>query len=125
MNLTMDTKNGVMVLRPEVEYLDVSNASDFRQGVKGHLRKGCPVALDLGHVKFVDSAALGAFLSCSREARTLGVTIKLFNLTPPVRSTIQLVRLHRVFHILGDLEETLLSFQSQSNDQADPDVLTD
>jgi len=111
-NVNAQTHGGVLVLRPESEYLDVSNAPGFREQVKAYLPGHAQVALDMSHVQFVDSAALGAFLSCVRDANQRGVTLKLFALTPPVRATIQLVRLHRVLHVLTDLPEVLLSFGS-------------
>jgi anti-sigma B factor antagonist len=117
--LTTSQYEQLVILRPEAEYLDAGNEGEFRQQVKTHMRPGSSVALDMSRIKFIDSSGLGALLSCLREANGSGVGMKLFSLTEPVAGTLRLVRLHRVFHILNNLEETLLALGTAKERLAD------
>jgi anti-anti-sigma factor len=48
------------------------------------------LVLDLGDVGFIDSAGLGALLSIRERTRSLGIELRLANLSPPARRLLEL-----------------------------------
>jgi anti-sigma B factor antagonist len=65
------------------------------------------VVLDMSGVQFVDSAGLGAILSCLRQLNAKGGDMKVFGLSKAVRSLFELVRMHKVVEIFNNREEAL------------------
>jgi len=53
--------------------------------------------VDLEGVGFIDSSGVGVLLSIYRKLPSEGAQVVLRNLEPGVRSTLELLRLHRVF----------------------------
>lgn len=102
--------SGVTFVTPTVEELDVVNAAAFREQTGGVVESRRKVVLDLSRISFIDSSGIGALLSCVRRAEATGGEIKLCSLTPSVRATLQLVRLHRVIQILNNRHEAMTAF---------------
>lgn len=48
------------------------------------------LVLDLGDVGFIDSAGLGALLSIRERTRSLGIDMRLANVSPPARRLLEL-----------------------------------
>jgi anti-anti-sigma factor len=48
------------------------------------------LVLDLGEVGFIDSAGLGALLSIRERTRSLGIEMRLANVSPPARRLLEL-----------------------------------
>jgi anti-anti-sigma factor len=67
--------------------------------------------LDLSRVRFVDSRGCGAILSCLRHVAGSGGDLKLCQVSPLVRSTLELIRFHRICEIRGTRAEAVQSFQ--------------
>jgi anti-sigma B factor antagonist len=63
------------------------------------------------HVQFVDSAGIGAIISCLKTLSANGGDLKLCNVAKPVRGLFELVRLHRLLDILNTKEEAVRAFQ--------------
>lgn len=110
MNPSIEDIAGVTFITPGVEELDVVNSTAFREQTGGIVESHRKVVLDLSRVGFIDSSGIGALLSCVRRAEAAGGEIKLCNLTPSVRATLQLVRLHRVIQILNNRHEAMTAF---------------
>ncbi len=110
MNLQTAIEGDVVLVTPDFETLDADNAKEFRERfaeVTGDHRK---VALDLTALRFIDSSGLGAILSCLRELNQHGGDLRLFNMSRPVRSMFELVRMHRVVEIYNTREDVLNSY---------------
>lgn len=60
------------------------------------------VILDLAEVDFMDSIGLSVLISVFKAARVRGGDVLLLNLTPAVRSLIELTRLQQIFEIFDD-----------------------
>jgi len=55
--------------------------------------------VDLGKVTYIDSSALGAFISCYKEVDKRKGTFKIVNLNESISKIFQLTRLNVFFHI--------------------------
>ena len=83
--------------------LDAATAPEIRRKLNdmvdsGHTR----LVLDLGEVQFVDSSGLSVLVSTLKNVRAHHGDVALLNLTPPVRSLVELTRLHRILEIFTD-----------------------
>ncbi len=93
------------------ENLDASNEKDFKREIRPILEANKKVVLDMGKLLFVDSSGLGAILSCLRQLNSAGGDLKLCEMTKPVRTLFELVRMHRIFDIYNSRDEALRAFQ--------------
>lgn len=66
--------------------------------------------LNLDRVPYMDSAAVGALVTCYRRAKEANSTIKLLNPTKRVYDLLQVVKLDSIFESFTDEERALESF---------------
>ena len=66
---------------------------------------GLPVALDLSKVSFFPSLSLGAIVTMLKTLKARGQRLILVGLQPPVRESLTLTRLDKLFEIRDDVEE--------------------
>ena len=71
------------------------------------------LVLDLGHVRYVDSAGLGELVHAFSAVRNRGGAIKLLNVTRRLTDLLVLTRLLTVFDCFDDEAEALASFAAQ------------
>ena len=75
------------------------NMGDFKTSVKSLITQGGRIVIDLGDVRFVDSSALGAFVSLKVTAVKQGLCILEFvHMTPRI---LELLRLTRIDQLLA------------------------
>lgn len=87
---------------------DAAEAPKIRDELKQVIDAGrAKLIIDLGQVQFVDSSGLSVLVTALKSARAKAGDVVLLNLTPPVRSIIELTRLHRILEI-SDSEEAAL-----------------
>jgi anti-sigma B factor antagonist len=110
MEIGVETMGGVAVVTVPVEELDAGNTGEFKRDVAPVLEASTKVVLDLGRVRFMDSSGLGALLSCLRKLNERGGDLKLCAISKPVRTVIELVRMHRIFDIYVTREEAVRAF---------------
>ena len=91
--------------------LDAGNAGDFKRDMAPVIDANTRVVLDLSRLRFVDSSGLGALISCLRKLNARGGDLKLCGMSKPVRAVFELVRMHRVFDVLGTKEEAVSAFE--------------
>lgn len=85
--------------------LDASVAAKVRDELKSIVDSGRnQVVVDLTGVKFIDSSGLSALVTGFKAARAVGGDVALCGLTAPVRSIIELTRLHRIMDIYDDVD---------------------
>lgn len=111
MTLTTRQVGGVTVVVVPGANLDSSNTDDFKVAVSHVLAQSQHVVFDLGELEFVDSSGLGAFLTCLRQLNAAGGDLKLCRMRKPVRTLFELVRMHRVFDILGTADEAIAAYK--------------
>jgi anti-sigma B factor antagonist len=112
MPLTVDKVDDVGVVTLNVDEFDASNADDFKQEVAPVLQSCARLVLDLNRVRFVDSSGCGAILSCLKHATSAGGDLKLCRVSRPVRTTFELIRLHRICEIFDSRDEAVKAFKS-------------
>jgi anti-sigma B factor antagonist len=110
MQIASEQVGDVGVAAVLVEELDASNAGEFKRDIAPLLDAYTKLVLDLTRLRFVDSSGLGAFISCLRKLNAKGGELKLCGLSKQVRAVFELVRMHRVFDILGTKEEAVHAF---------------
>jgi len=111
MDIVLQQLGEVAIATVPVEELDASNAGDFKRDMAPILDGHPKVVLDLSRVRFVDSSGLGAFISCLRRLNARGGDLKLCGMSKTVRAVFELVRMHRVFDILGTKEDAARAFE--------------
>ncbi|MEO6850738.1 MAG: STAS domain-containing protein [Mucilaginibacter sp.] len=67
------------------------------------------IILDLQELKYVDSAFLGALVSCLKYAISLQLDIVLVGLRSDIKDLIRLIRLDKVFKIYNYPEDALFA----------------
>lgn len=112
MELNKEAAGSVVVVTPQGEFLDASNAEQFKRDSAYQMAGSSHVVLDMSRLQFVDSAGLGALLSCMRKLSSAGGDLKLCGLSKPVRSTFEVSRMHRIFDIYATRDEAIQAFES-------------
>jgi anti-sigma B factor antagonist len=115
MQMVFEKVGDVAVVAVPVEELDASNAGEFKRDIAPLLEAHPKMALDLNHLRFVDSSGLGAFISCLRKLNARGGDLKLYGMSKQVRAVFELVRMHRVFDILATRDDAVRAFEHAHN----------
>lgn len=110
MEIPVDKVGNVMVAVIPVDELDASNAGEFKRNIAPIVAADTHLVIDFSRLRFIDSSGLGAVLSCLRQVSAKGGDLKLCGMSKQVRSTFELVRLHRVFDIFATREEAVRAF---------------
>jgi anti-sigma B factor antagonist len=110
MRFTTEEENGVLIVIPPKMDLDASNAEEFKRDITPTVAGRKSVIMDLSEVGFMDSAGLGAMLSAFKKVRAEGGLFKIFGPNKDIKALFELVRMHRLFEILGDKESAISSF---------------
>lgn len=87
------------VLTLHGECLDASNASLFKTRAAEVIAENARLVIDIGPIRFVDSAGLGALLSCLRLAHAKGGRLALCGVAGSKQTLFQIVRMDRLFDI--------------------------
>ncbi len=88
--------------------LDAAAAPQIRGDVDSHLKDGHNrLIFDMQEVSFVDSSGLAVFVNALKGARAAGGDIAILGPTAPVRSILELTRLHRIMSIVESREEAV------------------
>ena len=93
---------------PLVGRLDAAQAPEIRKQIDEHLKEGrTRIIFDMREVSFVDSSGLAVFVNALKSARQAGGDIAILGPTTPVRSILELTRLHRILSIVDTQEEAV------------------
>ena len=100
---------GVIVVRIQADRLDETNLTAVRSEVSaaGLESPHLPVALNMSNIVFMPSLSLGGLVQLAQIFKGRGQRLVLANLQPPVRQTITITRLDRLFEIQDDLSMLL------------------
>lgn len=103
--LTLERKDAVLLARLIGEVtLDITN--DLKRVLNEELVSGVEkLVLDLSKVDFMDSSGIGLLVSVNTRMRSGGKSFFLFNPSPQVEKTLNLVQLISFFEILADEDE--------------------
>lgn len=110
MNLLIEQKGTVVVIKVKDERLDWHNADEFSVQLTKLFEEGkYNIVVDLHKVRFVDEGLEVLAFGFKKAGANHG-SLKLCALQPQVKSTFELCRLDRVFEIFSGVEEALDSF---------------
>lgn len=96
---------GAMILGGGADELDVAFGRALRDA-------GGRIVLDLTRLSYLDSAGVGAVVSCSKHAASSGSVMKIaLQRQGPVRRIFEITQLERGFEIYDDAESAAASFK--------------
>jgi anti-sigma B factor antagonist len=110
MQLDIDKSGEVAIVTLQAEHLDASAAEEFKREMIPILDANHKVVFDMSPLQFVDSAGLGAILSCLRRLSAANGDLKLCGLTKSVRAVFEISRMHRIFDIFHTRAEAIAAF---------------
>jgi anti-anti-sigma factor len=119
MNIERRTVGDVLVLsiRGDITMND-SGASRVADRVRSAVQEGhTRLVLDLGHVRYVDSAGLGDLVQAYTAARNRGGTVKLINVTKRLHDLLAVTKLLPVFDRFDQESDALASFEQDAGRQ--------
>jgi anti-sigma B factor antagonist len=95
---------GAMTLGGGADELDVA----FERALRDASGR---IILDLTRLSYLDSAGVGAVVSCSKDAAASGIVMKIaLQRQGPVRRIFEITQLERGFEIFDDAESAAASF---------------
>jgi len=114
MRIDVVNTDGITVVRPSGDRLDIEVASGFRSMLLSLIEQGNRrLVVDLADVSFIDSSGLGALVSALKTLKRSdnGGDVRLARVQPPVVSLLEIIRLNRVFTSYPTVEQAAQSFQ--------------
>ena len=79
-----------------------ADTTQLRDILKQLIKQNHFVVINMSGLNFIDSSGLSVLISAFKYARESAGNVVLLQLTPAVRSLIELTRLHQVFDIFDD-----------------------
>lgn len=113
MQLTTEIIGDVALAAVHGDHLDANVTDEFKRDLAPLLDAHTKVVLDMSELRFVDSAGIGAILSCLRRLSARDGDLKLCGITKPVRASFEIARMHRIIDILDTREEALAAFAAE------------
>ena len=113
MQLTVENSGDIVLVTVHGDHLDASASDEFKRDLAPLLDAHTRVVLDMSELRFVDSAGIGAILSCLRRLSAKDGDLKLCSVTKPVRASFEIARMHRIIDILDTREEALAAFAAE------------
>jgi anti-sigma B factor antagonist len=112
MRIDVNQRNGVTLVKPEGERLDLEVSVEFRAALLKAIAGGQKqLVVDLADIEFIDSSGLGALVSALKALRALkDGDVRLASLQQPVVALLEVTRLNRVFSSYATAEEAVHSF---------------
>jgi anti-sigma B factor antagonist len=111
MELPVETIGDVLIVTVQNDVLDANEIDDFKRDIAPIIEGQHKVLLDLSYLRFVDSAGIGAILTCLRRISEVNGELKMCSPTKGVRSAFEITRLHRIIDILNTREQALAAFK--------------
>ncbi len=112
MRTITDEKRGIRVLACLGSMTLGGGAEELDEAFeRARLQAGSGIVLDLTRLSYLDSAAIGAVVACSKKAAAAGMVMKIA-VAPagPVRRIFELTQLERGFEIFEDADSAAASF---------------
>lgn len=110
MEMPVEKIGDVAVVTLHGEYLDASIADEFKRDMQPTLDENTKVVFDMTQLRFVDSAGIGAILSCLRRLNAKDGDLKLCGLSKSLRASFEIARMHRIIDILETKNEAVAAF---------------
>ena len=98
----------VVILR--VDSITAANAAAFKSRMQPFCVPQARIVLDLGEVRFVDSAGIGAIMSCVKTLKSRDGFFRICHVTSSVIALFKLVQLDRLVDIYASREDAIEAF---------------
>lgn len=112
MNTNLEAVGVVGVIELLGSSLDASNAEDLMGRLTFLASEYRCLVVDLGQVRFVDSAGCGALVAGMHRFRDAGGDLRVCNLTPHVKTALSIARVQRVLPVYDTREQAVAAFNS-------------
>ncbi len=112
MRLAVEERHGVGIVAVLTDRLEASNAPLLKEQLAPIQEQFPRLVLDLNQVEFVDSTGCGSILSAVKTAANLNGDVKICRVSPYVKTTFQMIRLHRICDILETADEAVAAFNN-------------
>jgi anti-sigma B factor antagonist len=99
----------VVAFRKPVD-LTADGVPECRPALDAHARDATAMVLDLGNVRFMDSAGVGTVVVLHRTLLRGGGELRLARPSREVAAVFELLRLHRLLEIHATVDEAVASF---------------
>ncbi len=107
MELEVNRRGKVLVVKPLESRLDASQAVDFKDKMTGYIREGNQqIVLNISDVEFIDSSGLGAIVTSLKLQKKEG-EIAICGARDTIRSMFKLTRMDRVFQMFEYEDEAV------------------
>ncbi len=93
--------------------LDTVEAGDLKESLPFYLNNSKRLLLDLGQVSYMDSSGLGALLSGLKKAIAKDGDIRLANVRPKVKMTLEITGADRLFKSYPNVAGGLAAWSSE------------
>jgi anti-anti-sigma factor len=110
MKITQEKKNGKSVVSLDGRF-DFGTRKAFKETVEQVAEDKSPVILDLEHVSFVDSSALGLLVICHQNLKKKQIPLYLVHPQPYVKQVLDLANIGKMIPIY----ETVAEVQNQAS----------
>ena len=114
MQLKIDVRqlnDGIHVVNCAGRLIFGDETAALRDQVRGLLKAGSQIVLNLAGVTYIDSGGLGTLVALYTTARNAGGSIKLARLTQRVGDLLQVTKLLTVFEVYNSEDEAVQSFR--------------
>jgi anti-sigma B factor antagonist len=111
MKMETEVMDNVQIITLTDYHLDESNVKKFKAGVESLIEIHNNVLLDFTNLTFVDSSGLGGILSLLRKMSEKGGHLKICNVSKPINSVFDLIRLPRLIDIFESRESGIKAFK--------------
>ncbi|MBU2488948.1 MAG: STAS domain-containing protein [Proteobacteria bacterium] len=99
MRIEAEKTGDILIVTPMEKSIDASISADFKARMLEEIENGARrIVLDLSHVDFLDSSALGAMVSALKALGGVG-SLAICGIREPVVNVFKLTRLDRVFRL--------------------------
>lgn len=106
MQVDLEERADVLIVKPRFSRLDAAAASSFRDTVAARLARQRVVVFVMTNVEFMDSSGLGSIVSLLKRLPA-GTLVRLAEVPTPLQKLLHLTRLDKVFPSFASLELAL------------------
>ena len=111
MRLAFDERGGVTVVRVQEDKLTYPVLLPFFSEVRRRVEGGATrLLVDLGAVRYLDSASIGCLMDVHRLLQEKGGALRLSGLQPRVETMISMTGVHKIVPLHRDEEDALAAF---------------
>jgi anti-sigma B factor antagonist len=110
LKIAREEADGITVVSSLPGFIDACNAMEFKAEMGAVIACSRRIVLDMGNVKFIDSAGCGVLITSLWLVRGTGGALKLYDVQKQVRSVFELVRMHKIMEIYDNRQDAVLSF---------------